>query len=477
MGHRQKTPKARLRSPLVDCVTPCRSLLKASDRQYTVALLPSSKLGRKVETITIASEYPPFQTRFIDIEMSKMPALLRRATSTTSVHHEEAVKEPLEGGGDSATTSGHPNIGRNHHLPQFTKTSPLSPSLPQLDGHSYTNGRSIQNTQLSLDSGGEEDIPRSGYTDDFSTSPRSSSPSQSPDLGWEDPTAESSSHKRSSRFKRPKTAPQSGGTNGNGQRVSPLAKRLGEEPPFMLPHPSQDGSSSNMYPGVVIGSFAGAGSGTGMDFGVDDMRFDGNMEDILDPAAASRPVGRHDSTSGQAGANIAPWLMDDSGPKAASPSPVAVPRSPTRKSNMPALSHFASVPSLNKVRRQDADGSSRSGSHGNIQPMSTSTSTGSGSNLAGMGRTSRNGSDDSMQTVSANQRVPAPETRHSGQPRGSRFGSSASFASTSQGSVNHDKKKGFLGGFLKRRAGASVSSSEFETIFELSNRCSRLSSK
>jgi hypothetical protein len=43
------------------------------------------------------------------------------------------------------------------------------------------------------------------------------------------------------------------------------------------------------------------------------------------------------------------------------------------------------------------------------------------------------------------------------QARASRFGSTASSGSSGHGaSVDREKKKGFLGGFLKRKTGASV---------------------
>nr|XP_019043899.1 adenylate cyclase [Kwoniella bestiolae CBS 10118]OCF22829.1 adenylate cyclase [Kwoniella bestiolae CBS 10118] len=287
-------------------------------------------------------------------------------------------------------------------------------------------------------------------------------------------------------------------------KVSPLAKRLGEEPPFMLPHPSRNTQTSQTYPGVVMGSFAGGGGNT---FGEG---FEGGMDDILDPDANANNQGRHGSTSvnpstSQAAPNIAPWLMDDSSPSSASSSTTAIPQLPppeierstsgrgpaatlrekdssSRKASN-VLNHFSSVPSLPKIRRQpttpvevpnEMGPSSRNTSHTSIstQILQQTPLASSGSSIIEGGSRQRTSSNDSLQTLSANQRSnrdnspkfdtatnqssSSQSNKSHGTTRVGRFGSTASSTSGSGGQGN-EKKKGFLGGLLKRRTGPSIS--------------------
>ena len=242
-------------------------------------------------------------------------------------------------------------------------------------------------------------------------------------------------------------------STADGKRSSPLAKRLGEDPTqvFMLPHPSKADATNSAYPGVIIGSFAdGTGNGMGLDFGVDDIRFDGTMDDILDVSAKdTAPV---TSATGPAQPNIAPWLMDDTESSPVdSGEPGDVKHGETSKQG---LSHFASVPSLPKLRQNPSgsrDNGSRVGSQPNLYPD-------------GPNGRKRNGSGESMSTLGKIKRpspmgeaVPLPPgTRHTSlaASRVSRLGSTASNVS-GQGSV--EKKKGFLGGLLKRKTGQSMS--------------------
>ena len=252
------------------------------------------------------------------------------------------------------------------------------------------------------------------------------------------------------------------------KKASPLARRLGEEPPFMLPHPTKSDSTSQTYPGVVIGSFAGAGDNAGLGFGVDV-----SMDDILDTSAAPAPQNRQRSTSGQAGANIAPWLMDDNSSNGSFSAPApdmennATPKIPS----MQPLNHFASVPALPKLRRQATDistsGQSLASSHSGID---TATELPSGATLASGGPSrSRAASSESVQTLGARQRpsqtshitVGPTAARHASVAaagRLSRFGSIASNGSAA--SSGSERKKGFLGGFLKKKTGAVTSTSE-----------------
>ncbi|WVQ83638.1 hypothetical protein IAT38_005780 [Cryptococcus sp. DSM 104549] len=275
------------------------------------------------------------------------------------------------------------------------------------------------------------------------------------------------------------------------RRVSPLVKRLGEEPPFMLPHPSRADATYQTYPGVVIGSFAGGGGSSGIHFG-DDLAFDGTMDDILDPSA--RPSGR--GSTGQAGANIAPWLQDD-GP-APTPvrhtSPAPAPLTPTetphpplpkgpaatlrekdsRKASASVLNHFSSVPSLPKIRRTGTGDTyagetstapgSRNGSQPTIVPP---PGTASSASSFTDGRQSRAGSGDSLQTLNdrkgrrgspggdtASGIPPPPRSGSTVTGRAGRFGSTTS--SVSAASSTDGKKKGFLGGFLRKKTGPNL---------------------
>ncbi|WVF67290.1 hypothetical protein IAT40_002041 [Kwoniella sp. CBS 6097] len=282
----------------------------------------------------------------------------------------------------------------------------------------------------------------------------------------------------------------------NPNKVSPLAKRLGEEPPFMLPHPSKS-STSQSYPGVVIGTFAGGGATDSLGF-AQGMGFEGGMDDILDPMAAPRSTGRQGSTGGQAAPNIAPWLMDDEPSRTPTPSqtpgsitPQADERntnrgqaatvrdSSSKKGSLPVLNHFSSVPSLPKIRRQgtvepipESSSTSRAGSNPSLNnlPGAPTPLTSSSSSIRESGGRSRNNSNDSLQTLSAVQRsnrggspaaeapqaLPTQPTKQHGGRIG-RFGSTASNVSGTGSSGSGEKKKGFLGGLLKRRTGPSVS--------------------
>lgn len=217
-------------------------------------------------------------------------------------------------------------------------------------------------------------------------------------------------------------------SSSNGRRADILAKRFGEENPYVLPRDT----TSQMYPGVVIGSFAGGEEGNTFTGG---MGFDGSMDGIMDTSATPQAVTRHGSTSGQAGANIAPWLMDDS--------------------TAPALNHQASVPALPKAPYDDPT-RSRNGS----QPSISSAHQAFASDPAAG---SRLGSQESIITIGKSpmdQLPPLPGGgRHPTGGRMNRYGSTTSNISAG-GSIASDKKKGFLGGLLKRKTGQSVSQGE-----------------
>ncbi|KAL7424524.1 cysteinyl-tRNA synthetase [Cryptotrichosporon argae] len=345
--------------------------------------------------------------------------------------------------------------------------------------------------------------------DDFGTSPRghgaqrrASSSSQRSPLG-------SPRSPRLSGSGKPAT-PRRRGTPGarvpsseerrrkNASSTSPLAKRVGEELPFVRPHPLSDAAKvSESYPGVVVAAFAGGDSQSPtLGFGPDSMGMsmaldvDG-MDDILDRSAMHVPQ-RQGSTSGQALApNIAPWLQDD-GPAAPPPppppppperpaplAPEAAPTAPSSASSSrrqsAQLSHFASVPSLPKIRRHgtlDVDASRASGGGGGGPGGSRAPSDASSVRTPVDGR-SRTNSHDSIQTVGTGAKAkrgssPSGSIADSASTKGARhrFGSTVSVASSTGSGGDHRKSKGgFLGSFLKRKTGQSVSHAPTMTDF------------
>lgn len=245
-----------------------------------------------------------------------------------------------------------------------------------------------------------------------------------------------------------------------------FAKRFGEKPPFILDHPDRQKATSEQYPGVVLGSFAGGIGGPGFGFGEHSVGI-GEMDGILD-FSQPRQDGRHDSASGPA-PNIAPWLAEDKANESRSSS---ADRSGTHTPGDFAASQYGSQASLPQVRRNGteqnlADGAassstSRSGSHPEIFPVPPPDSSASSIN----DQHARHGSTDSVQTLPGGQqpaslkKMPQPfgdQFVAPGGGRGSvagsklRLGSKASdFGST--GSADSGKqRKGLFGGFLKRK--------------------------
>jgi hypothetical protein len=174
-----------------------------------------------------------------------------------------------------------------------------------------------------------------------------------------------------------------------------------------------------------------------VDFSMEGMQLGVSMDDILDPLAAPR---RQGSTTGQqAGANIAPWLMDDSNP---SPS-----GTPSPGQGNPSFSPNSTKPQLHRLQSDmsmKTTASSRNGSQPSINTFTQESPEGR----------SRHGSGDSIQTLSAVPPKPAKDVlpgggRHSiVGSRAGRFGSTASSASAAPA---EKKKGGFLGGLLKRK--------------------------
>jgi adenylate cyclase len=220
--------------------------------------------------------------------------------------------------------------------------------------------------------------------------------------------------------------------------MSPLGKRLGDD---------QDTVAD--IPGV-------------MDFSMEGMQLGVSMDEILDPLAAPR---RQGSTTGQqAGANIAPWLMDDSTPPS-TPSGAASPSkgvSNTPYSQMSQVGHGNAKPTLQRLQSDMSmrtTASSRNGSQPSIKGYPA------GQHDA-PDQLSRHGSGDSLQTLSAP--PPKPQKAAEVLPGGGRHsivggraGRFGSTASSSSGGTVEKKKGGFLGGLLKRKGtGMSLGKSQ-----------------
>ncbi|KAK8853425.1 hypothetical protein IAR55_004131 [Kwoniella newhampshirensis] len=431
---------------------------------------------------------------------------------------------------EKSTRSLAPLGGATHHVASDMNAEPITPSTSEALRRSSTEAKMTSDRQSS---GGEQLSPASTST---RTPPHSTRKVSSPPTSPRQPaspglpgerkkhTPRTRNGSSSARMESPEEAEkrrakiramekdkdvdfdpdlQLSPARNQNRRVSPLAKRLGEEPPFMLPHPSRNDTTSQTYPGVVIGSFASGGGNTTEALGFEGgMGWEGTMDDILDPSASRADDKKtRETAGGQAEANIAPWLMDDQ-PKRTSPVQASTPTPPLnedrppsrgaaatlrekegqRKSSMQVLNHFASVPTLPKIRRQgtidtmvDTGPGSRSGSRP-YNSGATTASASSSSSIRDGSRQSRNGSGDSLQTLSASQQKSSRTTGESPGaenpkalpvsglsskqgnigPRVGRFGSTTSQVSGG-GSTSSEKKKGFLGGLLKRKTGPSIS--------------------
>jgi hypothetical protein len=176
-----------------------------------------------------------------------------------------------------------------------------------------------------------------------------------------------------------------------------------------------------------------------MDLSMDGMKLDASMDDIMDPSAA--PGGHGNNTGQQAGANIAPWLMDDSTPPRSgtnTPSPQIHNDPPP--GFKPQLGRMQSDYSLHTV------GSSRNGSHPSITGMPESQEPEA---------RIRTGSGDSLQTLAGAQQKPANDIIPGGGRHSIAGGRIGRFSTVSSGSIGGaEKKKGFLGGLLKRKGTA-----------------------
>ena len=149
-------------------------------------------------------------------------------------------------------------------------------------------------------------------------------------------------------------------------------------------------------------------------------------------------------------------------------------REQSKKHSLPLLNHFASVPALPKIKRHQQ--------YHEAPPLPSTGSSRSGSQPQTHNRTVskdliRLGSEESVKTLSGaslhkgkNSSSPSYEpspsnTRHPSTTdvRGSRLGSVASNAS---GPIV-DKKKGLFSGFMRRKTGASVTSSACTLMLEV----------
>ena len=319
----------------------------------------------------------------------------------------------------------------------------------------YPTPQTINTSSNVVDSTGEQeaDWESVGNTDGLQRRRRSSSASPgSPriKLGPISPTqAERERRRQTTRTKAGPSSPRSppadssprqraktaDSATANRSKMSPLAKRLGDDHDAIL--------ASQAYPGVV-------------DFSMEGMQLGVSMDDILDPSAAPR---RHGSTTGQqAGANIAPWLMDDSTvPSSPNESPAPSQGTSSTPFGQGSQSNNSSMPTLHRLQsdRSMKTTASRNGSQPSINVFSTPP-------LDSPELRSRQGSGDSIQTVAAAPQKPQKQTdhlpgggRHSiAGGRNGRFGSTASSATSGNG---EKKKGGFLGGLLKRKGTGGMS--------------------
>jgi adenylate cyclase len=245
----------------------------------------------------------------------------------------------------------------------------------------------------------------------------------------------------------------------------------------MLAHPSRSGQTSQNYPGVVLGSFAGSGNGDALGFGEDSMRLGGDMEGIMDmDMSAQRGAARHGS---EAGVNIAPWLMDDSaksGPPPPTPAGSGQNTPSASRKHSTSLGHSTSHPSLPRMKRTgtgattlgdlgEYDGlapsttsSSRSGSHPDIFPVPHPPEP---SAMSREPSRMRDASSESVHTLGAlpGRRGHMHHSELFVPPGGGRAASVSAakqrMNSTASGmSSGSERKKGFLGGFLKRKGTA-----------------------
>lgn len=245
----------------------------------------------------------------------------------------------------------------------------------------------------------------------------------------------------------------------------------------MLTHPSRSGQTSHNYPGVILGSFTGTGGGDALGFGEDSVRLGGTMEGIMDmDMSAQRGAARHGS---EAGVNIAPWLMDDgakSGPPPPTPADSGNNTPSASRKHSTSLGHSTSHPSLPRMKRTgtgattlgdlgehegyaaSTTSSSRSGSHPDIFPVPHPP------DASAMSREPSRMRDPSSESVHTLGALPARrgQMHHSELfvPPGGGRAASVSAAKQRVGSTasaisaGSERKKGFLGGFLKRKGTA-----------------------
>ena len=290
--------------------------------------------------------------------------------------------------------------------------------------------------------------------------------------------------------RRRRKASQASDGSPSAQRLSPLSPR---QTSVKLPDDVEKagghaGSTSQMYPGVVLGSYEASDDQPPLDFGVDGMRFDGSMDDIMDLSAAIREEGRRGSGAGQDGATIAPWLNEDFSNQGVKPSsPPAVERQPSiqggggimretsQRQHSTSLSHFASVPSLPHARNKGTGNDTPPlppPTSGSGQPSQAYLRTRPSSSSASEAHRVTRGSADSTQTLAATSARKGSSGQSSNDAsqqgsrhpsltdqRNSRIGSTTSYMSGGTTAAG-EKKKSFFGGLMKRRTGPSVSSSE-----------------
>lgn len=355
----------------------------------------------------------------------------------------EGEWETMESGeqrGESSTATA--RRGSNPSSPR-AKTIQIVSDRPRASPRARTSGTSLARIA-------SRDRPGSGYS---SASGQNGPPSLARSISRDDDA------RRRSRITQRSTPDMHVGTSSS--RVPPLVKRFGEAPPASLLQPPRQ---QPQQPALEFSSYPDDDSG-GLDFSAHGLHLDpdSSMDGILDRTAvapnATRPIAGPGETTGQAGANIAPWLMDDQpkSPGATSPFSQNIPgRQQFPQQQLPTAPGLRRLPSGNMAYPdQSSAATSRAGSvfgagaGGGHQAGDTSPQT--------VNSKSRNGSGDSIQTLSSNNNGPKKPVeqawavgggRHSNSAAGriSRFGSTASNVSGNSG----ERKKGFFG-LLKRK--------------------------
>lgn len=392
-----------------------------------------------------------------------MAPLFRRhhqsQTDITSRQRADSMPSEPVPGPSNLTSWQADTSSRSTGRPKTSSSSISTSNVPQAKRRSYTSQRSPSSLNVSLpqpDDGRDGSFTSSPFTSIHRTPSNDSSFQTHSSAYTAHPDAGSTYSDLEEDVRGPRQREQTGGST---RSRNALEKRLGEKDPYLLQSGAQADRTAQAYPGVVIGSFpAGAGQ---LDF--DSMRIDGMLDDIMDTNNQLPP--RADQPTGQAGANIAPWLVEDPNDNTASGRNE---QAPFLREEDHSLSHSSSTPSLTQARRQGTmdsrgDGvsptSSRNGSQPSLAYLPSLQLPGTQARMSSYDNPAASGQRGSKSAVQQDEaQAPPSGGRHPSiaNTRTGRYGSTVSSASGS-GSTG---KKGFLGGLLKRKTAQAPTSGE-----------------